>query len=123
MRISDDPSIKKIEPKVRVEVSAQFCGELQNSCSGSVLWAINGGRLLELHRDWAVIELAANGSRHVFERRRVDAGKVRLPWIGRGRRRGKCNRCDQKTRRPGAGSGLPIAAEGAIRTSVVGWDR
>jgi hypothetical protein len=32
-----------------------------------LLWAINGGRLLELHRDWAVIELAANGSRHVFE--------------------------------------------------------
>src|ERR1700732_3422167 len=38
-----------------------------------LLWAINGGRLVELHRDWAVIELAANGSRHVFERRRVDA--------------------------------------------------
>src|SRR6202045_1814163 len=39
-----------------------------------LLWAINGGRLVELHRDWAVIELAANGSRRVFERRRVDAG-------------------------------------------------
>ena len=51
-----------------------------------LLWAINGGRLVELHRDWAVIELAANGSRHVFERRRVDAGKVTLSWIGRGRR-------------------------------------
>ena len=34
-------------------------------------------------RDWAVIE-----SRHVFERRRVDAGKVTLPWIERGRRPG-----------------------------------
>jgi hypothetical protein len=42
----------------------------------------------ELHRDWAVIELAANGSRHVFERRRVDAGKVTLPWIERRRRPG-----------------------------------
>ena len=30
--------------------------------SAGLLWAINGGRLLELHRDWAVIELAANGS-------------------------------------------------------------
>src|ERR1700730_476029 len=39
------------------------------------------GRLVELHRDWAVIELAANGSRRVFERRRVDAGNVTLPWI------------------------------------------
>ena len=36
-----------------------------------LLWAINGGRLVELHRDWEVIKLAANGSRHVFERRRV----------------------------------------------------
>jgi hypothetical protein len=46
-----------------------------------LLWAIQGGRLVELHRDWAVIELAANGSRRVFERRRVDAGNVTLPWI------------------------------------------
>jgi hypothetical protein len=53
-----------------------------------LLWAINGGRLVELHRDWAVIELAANGSRRVFERRRVDAGNVTLPWIEWGRRRG-----------------------------------
>ena len=51
-----------------------------------LLWAIQGGRLVELHRDWAVIELAANGSRRVFERRRVDAGNVTLPWIERGRR-------------------------------------
>jgi hypothetical protein len=35
-----------------------------------------------------LIELAANGSRRVFERRRVDAGNVTLPWIGRGRRPG-----------------------------------
>jgi hypothetical protein len=53
-----------------------------------LLWAIQGGRLVELHRDWAVIELAANGSRHVFERRRVDAGNVTLPWIERGWRPG-----------------------------------
>jgi hypothetical protein len=46
-----------------------------------LLWAIQGGRLAELHRDWAVIELAANGSRRVFERRRVNAGNVTLPWI------------------------------------------
>ena len=46
-----------------------------------LLWAIQGGRLVKLHRDWAVIELAANGSRRVFERRRVDAGNVTLPWI------------------------------------------
>jgi hypothetical protein len=61
---------------------------LDHPGGAGLLWAINGGRLVELHRDWAVIELAANGSRHVFERRRVDAGKVTLPWIGRGRRPG-----------------------------------
>src|ERR1700681_2179601 len=54
---------------------------LDHPGGAGLLWAINGGRLVELHRDWAVIELAANGSRHVFERRRVDAGKVTLPWI------------------------------------------
>jgi hypothetical protein len=42
----------------------------------SLLWAINGGRLLELHRDWAVIELAVNGSRRVFERRRCNAQRL-----------------------------------------------
>jgi hypothetical protein len=56
---------------------------LMHSGSAGLLWAINGGRLVELHRDWAVIELAVNGSRRVFERRRVDAAKVTLPWIER----------------------------------------
>jgi hypothetical protein len=61
---------------------------LDHPSGAGLLWAINGGRLVELHRDWAVIELAGNGSRYIFERRRVDAGKVTLPWIGRGRRPG-----------------------------------
>jgi hypothetical protein len=47
------------------------------------LWAINGGRLVELHRDWAVVEPAANVSRRIFQRRnKIDPGKVALPWIG-----------------------------------------
>jgi hypothetical protein len=50
--------------------------------SAGLFWAINGGRLVELHRDWAVFELAENGSRRIFERRRLDAENVRLPWIG-----------------------------------------
>jgi hypothetical protein len=45
---------------------------------------MNGGRLVELHKDWAIIELAVNGSRRVFERRRVDVAKVTLPWTQRG---------------------------------------
>jgi len=47
-----------------------------------LLWLINGGRLVELHRDWAVVELAENGSQRIFDRRRLRGGKVWLPWIG-----------------------------------------
>jgi hypothetical protein len=45
-----------------------------------LLWVINGGRLVELHRDWAVFTLSANGSQRIFDRRRIDAASVRLPW-------------------------------------------
>jgi hypothetical protein len=47
-----------------------------------LLWAINGGRILELHRGWAVYELPPNGSRRVFDRRRLDPANVTLPWGG-----------------------------------------
>jgi hypothetical protein len=62
------------------------CGRnrpLMHSGGAGLLWAVNGGRLIELHRDWAVFELAVNGSRRVFEKRRIDAAKVTLPWIAR----------------------------------------
>jgi hypothetical protein len=49
--------------------------------SAGLLWAINGGKLVELHRDWAVIELPVNRSQRIFYRRDVAAGKVTLPWI------------------------------------------
>ena len=49
--------------------------------SAGLLWAINGGKLVELHRDWAVIELPVNRSQRIFCRRDVAAGKVTLPWI------------------------------------------
>jgi hypothetical protein len=42
---------------------------------------INGGKLVELHRDWAVIELPVNRSQRIFYRRDLAAGKVTLPWI------------------------------------------
>jgi hypothetical protein len=35
---------------------------LDYSGSAGLLWAINGGRLVELHRDWAVIDLPADQS-------------------------------------------------------------
>jgi len=48
--------------------------------SAGLLWAVNGGKLLELHRDWAVIELPVNRSQRTFSRRDVAAEKVSLPW-------------------------------------------
>jgi hypothetical protein len=45
-----------------------------------LLWAINGGRLLELHRDWAVIDVPVHGSQRIFSRRNVDPAKITLPW-------------------------------------------
>src|SRR5262245_60531531 len=36
--------------------------QLSHLGSAGLLWAINGGQLVELHRDWAVIELPVNRS-------------------------------------------------------------
>ncbi len=44
--------------------------------SAGLVWAINGGRIVELHREWAIIELPVNKSQRIFERRSVDVGKV-----------------------------------------------
>ncbi len=55
---------------------------LEHLGSAGLLWVINGGRVLEFHREWAVIELAMNGSKRVFNRRRLDAANIVLPWIG-----------------------------------------
>jgi hypothetical protein len=56
----------------------------QSSLVVGLLWVLNGCRLIELHRDWAVIDLPVNRSQRIFYRRRVDAG-ITLPWTeGRG---------------------------------------
>ena len=34
--------------------------------SAGLVWAINGGRLLELHRDWAVIDIPVHGSQRIL---------------------------------------------------------
>jgi hypothetical protein len=54
--------------------------------SAGLVWAINGGRLLELHRDWAVIDIPVHGSQRIFYRRNVDAAKTSLPWARQGSR-------------------------------------
>jgi hypothetical protein len=48
--------------------------------SAGLLWAIDGGRLLELHRDWAVIDVPVLRSKRIFSRRNVDQAKITLPW-------------------------------------------
>ena len=53
--------------------------------SAGLVWAMNGGRIVELHREWAVIELPGNKSRRIFDRRSVDVAKVTLPWRAPGR--------------------------------------
>ena len=45
-----------------------------------LLWHVNGGRIVELHRDWAVIDRPVNRSQRVFYRRNVDQEKLALPW-------------------------------------------
>jgi hypothetical protein len=45
------------------------------SASAGLLWALNGGRLAQLHRDWAVIDVPVNRSERVFYRRNVDVAK------------------------------------------------
>ena len=53
---------------------------LDYSGSAGLMWAMNGGRLIELHRDWAVIDLPVNRSQRIFYRRNVDPAKITLPW-------------------------------------------
>jgi hypothetical protein len=55
---------------------------LERLGNAGLLWAINGGRLVELHRDWAVIERASDQSRQVHQRERPKAANITLPWIG-----------------------------------------
>jgi hypothetical protein len=45
-----------------------------------LLWAVNGGRVIEVHRGWAMIEDADNGSRRNFDQRRLPKANLTLPW-------------------------------------------
>jgi hypothetical protein len=53
---------------------------LEHLGSAGLLWAISGGKLVELHRDWAVIEHAEDRSRHIHHRRSPHSPNVALPW-------------------------------------------
>jgi hypothetical protein len=45
-----------------------------------LLWHVNGGRIVELHRGWAVIDHPVNRSQRIFSRRNLDPEKAALPW-------------------------------------------
>jgi hypothetical protein len=45
-----------------------------------LLWHLHGGRIVELHRDWAVIDGPVNRSPRTFSRRNFDPEKITLPW-------------------------------------------
>ena len=53
---------------------------LDYSGAAGLVWAMNGGRLVELHRDWAVIDVPLHRSQRIFSRRNVDPAKITLPW-------------------------------------------
>jgi hypothetical protein len=99
----------------------QFVDDCRNFLSPSENWAERAARLgwnamalfgcapkRPLHRDWAVIELAANGSLHVGA---PTQGTSRCHGSSGAGARGTCDRCDQKNAATWTGSGLPIAAD------------
>jgi hypothetical protein len=55
---------------------------LEHLGSAGLLWRINAGKVVELHKDWAVIERRQDKSRQVYHQRRQDEAHVTLPWIG-----------------------------------------
>jgi len=57
---------------------------LDHLASAGLLWAINGGKLIELHRDWAVVERAADRSHQTHHRRCRAPASVILPWTAKG---------------------------------------
>src|SRR5262245_48195452 len=61
----------------RRAIASAVAAIVDRSSGVGLLWAISGGRLVELRRDWAVIELAENGSQRIVDRRRLDVGSGR----------------------------------------------
>jgi hypothetical protein len=53
--------------------------------SAGLIWMLNGGKVLELHRTWAVVSIPVNRSQRVFYRRSVEHAKIGLPWAQQGR--------------------------------------
>jgi hypothetical protein len=45
-----------------------------------LLWHVNAGTVIEVHRGWAVIDRPVNRSQRIFSRRDIDKNRVVLPW-------------------------------------------
>lgn len=45
-----------------------------------LLWEVNGGRLVELHRDRAIIEIKGGSARQSYRRQPVELGRVVFAW-------------------------------------------
>ena len=45
-----------------------------------LLWHVNGGRIVQLYRDWAVIDCPVRRSSRTYSRRSLDPEKTALPW-------------------------------------------
>jgi len=45
-----------------------------------LLWHVNGGRIVQLRRDWAVIDFPVNRAPRTYSRRNLDPEKAALPW-------------------------------------------
>ena len=48
--------------------------------SAGLLWVMDGGKLVDLRRDWAVIDGPVHRSPRTFFRRNIDPEKTALPW-------------------------------------------
>jgi hypothetical protein len=46
-----------------------------------LLWHVNGGKIIELHRTWAVIDGPGNRSPRTFYRRNIAPEQITLPWM------------------------------------------
>jgi hypothetical protein len=46
-----------------------------------LLWHVNGGKIIELHRTWAVIDGPVNRSLRIFYRRNIAPEQITLPWM------------------------------------------
>ena len=53
---------------------------LEHLGTTGLLWAVNGGSILELHRGWAILEVPGRESLITYNRLRSDTSNGRLPW-------------------------------------------